>query len=593
MDCVPLARYRLCWTFFWLMRFPDPRNLFIRKDGHIDSWPVYKRVILTGYLALLTLMVAVYYIIFDWIQGDDAYFYIYTILIVAAAFCIFLLRRGFYTLGKFFLLTAALSVVGIFSSAEPVDTGIDLYYITICMGCLALFDFEKIWVGISLCILTIAVFIAIEITGVQFIPEVQVYNDSMKTVFISNFFICILGVILIIYYLMSTNYYSENEMKKTERNLIQLTEELAESRRKFELAIRGSSAGIWDWNLKTNKLYISPQMMKMLGHEPRERSDIEEEEFMSRVHPDDEEKLNQQLKRHLRHRERFEVECRIKQKSGDYIWVLDTGQAEWDENGEEVRMVGSIVDITERKMAEREVNEKNAMLRKTNNELDRFVYSTSHDLKAPLSSLLGLINIAEITDDPEEQRRCLNLMKERVETLNGFIADIISYSRNTRLDVIEEDIDLSQMVDQILENLEYFENRKELRIEKEIEEKLSLKCDSSRLRVILNNLIANAIKYHNLNQEDPFIRISAKTEDGFILIGVEDNGKGIDESYKDKIFEMFYRASESSEGSGLGLYIAREMTDKLNGQLSVDTVLGQGSTFTIILPQKIKLASAN
>jgi len=560
------------------------RDLFIGKDHHITSWSDYRRIILTGYLSLLGLAVALFYIVFDYFEGHPESFIYYSIYVLTAIVSLFLIRGGQYNLARFILLLSALVVISIFASVEPVETGIDLFYVILCMASLTLFDFKRIYLGIILCLLAIAVFLFLHITGYQLIDETTIYDESIRTVFLTNFIICTVSAVLIMYFIISTGYYTEKEMQKTELSLMQITDELADSRKRFELAIRGSSAGIWDWNLKDNTLYISPQMMRMLGHEPKERTEIPYDEFMSYLHPDDKILIKRKVSHHLKREGKFEVECRIRKKDGDYIWVLDTGQAEWDADGNEQRMVGSIVDITERKEAERQLNEKNLMLKKTNEELDRFVYSTSHDLRAPLSSVVGLINLAQTTSDQDELQKCLVLMKDRINTLNNFIADIISYSRNSRLDVAYEKTSLSDIIDHIFTNLEYFERQKDIRIEQHFDADFELNTDKSRLRIILNNLITNAIKYHNLEQSDPFIKVAAFKSNGHVTIAVEDNGHGIEDEFQHKVFDMFYRASVNSEGSGLGLYIAREMAEKLKGNIDVQSSFGKGSTFTLTLP---------
>jgi len=538
--------------------------------------PTRKRVMLTGYLAIISFLVSTYYIIFDWVQGKPGYLYIYLVLIASSVISIILLRKKHYSLGKMLLLLAALAVIAIFSSAEPSDTGIDFYYVIICMGSLTLFDYEKIKLGIVLCLITVSTFLIIQLTDFQFIPDVDIYNDA-ESVFLTNFFVSVVSAILIIYYLMSTNYHAQKELLKT-------ADELAKSKRKFEMAIRGSSAGIWSWQFETNLLYISPQMARMLGYDEKAREGITEEEFMSFIHPADLDLVREEFNSHLKKLGRFEVECRIQKKDGDYIWVLDTGQAEWNEDGKPIRMVGSIVDITERRAAEKEVYESNSMLRKTNEELDRFVYSTSHDLRAPLSSVLGLIQLAQVSDDDQEREKCLNLMKERINTLNGFIQDIISYSRNSRLGIEYHSINFPELIEDILVGLEFFEHQKNIKIIHDYDKSFKLISDRSRLRVILNNLITNAIKYHDMSKDEPYIKIRAVKKQQIVEIEIEDNGTGIDETMQNKIFNMFYRASEDSDGSGLGLYIAREMSEKLKGHLSVTSQKGDGTTFSLALP---------
>jgi len=283
----------------------------------------------------------------------------------------------------------------------------------------------------------------------------------------------------------------------------------------------------------------------------------------------------------------LENQYRIRLKDGSYHWFFNSGKAVLDEDQNPVRMVGSIIDITDRKIAEEKIKKQNDLLEKANAELDRFVYITSHDLKAPLLSIQGLINLAEISDDKAEVIQCLHLMKERVKGLENFISDIINYSRNVRSGIIKEELNLKSLLKSIVDELLYMQNVDKLKFVIDVDSKLILLSDEKRLNVILKNLIFNAIKYHNYDQDHPEIVIEAKKLKNQVKIHIKDNGEGIREEALNKIFDMFYRASEKSTGSGLGLYIVKEMTTKLNGTIHVKSDYGKGSVFTVTLPTDI------
>lgn len=234
---------------------------------------------------------------------------------------------------------------------------------------------------------------------------------------------------------------------------------------------------------------------------------------------------------------------------------------------------------------------QNEDLTKANLELDRFVYSASHDLRAPLSSILGLIEICERSDDPEEIKQCLALMRRSIRNMDEFTKEIISYSRNARQELKEEPVVLYDLVTEVVEDLQFVTGAEEIYVKYNIDKELSFLIDKSRLKAILNNLIGNSIKYHDPQKEDQFIAVEAKREDSNITIEVADNGSGIPEEHVDKIFNMFYRASDSSRGSGLGLYIVKEVVQKMNGQISVVSEYRKGSTFRVTLPAKV-LATA-
>jgi len=231
----------------------------------------------------------------------------------------------------------------------------------------------------------------------------------------------------------------------------------------------------------------------------------------------------------------------------------------------------------------RAIEKRNAELKKLNEELDRFVYSASHDLRAPLSSVLGLVEIARLEDTIEAKQKCLDMINESVVKLDGFINDIIDYSRNQRIEIKPEVLNIKDEINEALSELRYLD--KESKIEKIVEsdEEATFVTDGRRLNIILKNIISNAIRYHNLNQSSPFIKIGLKYDADEVEISISDNGIGIDGTHLDNIFKMFYRADESSKGSGLGLYIVKETIDKIGGAISVDSTLNFGTTFTIRL----------
>jgi signal transduction histidine kinase len=233
-----------------------------------------------------------------------------------------------------------------------------------------------------------------------------------------------------------------------------------------------------------------------------------------------------------------------------------------------------------------EINEKNLSLEKTNEELDRFVYSTSHDLRSPLASILGLISLTELEDQPipAEITRYLQMMKERVNSLDDFIQDIIDYSRNSRIDLVLTKVNLDKLVDDVINHNRYLENKLKVEIKANVNINSHLKLDKNRLSRVLNNLVSNAIKYNNLSLKKPTVELNAWLDNKTLIITVTDSGKGIRDEIKDKVFNMFFRGTDEAKGSGLGLYIAREMVQKMNGTLTFTSQAGNGTTFTVSLP---------
>lgn len=254
-----------------------------------------------------------------------------------------------------------------------------------------------------------------------------------------------------------------------------------------------------------------------------------------------------------------------------------------DSSGEEF-IVGVIDNITERKQYESQLKEQNEELKKINAELDKFVYRASHDLRAPLVSILGLINIAKLEPSEEKKAEYFDLMSKSIYKLDKFIQDIINYSKNTRLEIKKEEIDFHDLVNETFEDVKYIEDTE--RIEKiiHIEEGEKFISDKGRLNMIFNNLISNAIRYRTTRRKKSYISVKIKVADRKCVIEIKDNGIGIGEEHLEKVFEMFYRASESKAGSGLGLYIVKEATEALQGHIQIKSALEKGTKFTITLP---------
>lgn len=239
-------------------------------------------------------------------------------------------------------------------------------------------------------------------------------------------------------------------------------------------------------------------------------------------------------------------------------------------------------NITQRKQAEDE-------LKRTNFELDSFVYRASHDLRAPLRSILGLLNLLEIDNDEANRMNYVSLARTSINKLDTFIADLTHYSRNSRTEIVPEPINFVQIIEDCVENLKYMERADRIKVYTDIYGNSAFYSDPNRLSIVLLNLISNAIKYQDLEKTDPHlkIRVSSGARNAQILI--EDNGRGIKPEYISRIFDMFYRASEESYGSGLGLYITKQVIEKLGGTIAVNSTFGWGTTFAITIPNLNKV----
>ena len=560
------------------------QRLILGEHHFITSTSIFKRAMLTGYLSILVIGICVFYLLFDIYLGLLNSFLYYLTLINFAVIAFFLNRTSRYEFAKILLLISTLLVIFLFSITEPLENGNYFNFFPLTVAAFALFDFNAIHKGVIFTLFSIGVFLVIYFYKIPIIPIRPPSVDAEITNFLIHYFIALCATVLIIIFLIKLNQTIETNLIAKDQNLIKTTEELKESQQRFELAISGSNAGIYDWDLQQNIIYHSPMWKNLLGYDPDELENFSIENFYEFIHPDDVERIKMTIESHLINGSKYEVELRLKTKTGEYQWFSDSGQAVWNEAGDPVRMVGSIIKIHERKVAEERIKKQNRMLEKTNLELDNFVYSASHDIRSPLTSILGLINIATKATDKREINECLRLMKSRINRLDDFIEDILDYSRNLRLDKKQREINLYYFIEEIIKNHDFGDNFEKLDIRLSLSSDFEVISDPLRLKVILKNLLSNAFKFSNLRNESPWLRISALRVDGNFQLIIEDNGEGIRGELKDKIFDMFYRASEKSKGSGLGLYIVKEMVDKLNGSIKVNSVYGEGSQFIIELP---------
>jgi PAS domain S-box-containing protein len=253
--------------------------------------------------------------------------------------------------------------------------------------------------------------------------------------------------------------------------------------------------------------------------------------------------------------------------------------------------VAVLSDITESKVVENILREKNSELQKTNAELDRFVYSTSHELRSPLMSVLGLLNLLESEQEDSvdkqntsEQGNYLKMIRDAISRLDKIIHDIIDYSRNSRLEVVYENIDFQSSIEFAIQNNQHIHGMEKIKFIIDVNNKVPFFSDKKRIEIIFNNVISNCIKFHNLDQENPFVEIKIKTSPVNALITLNDNGSGIADKHIPRLYDMFYRGSEKGAGSGIGLYIVKEIIDRLKGNIRVHSALNKGTCFNIDLP---------
>lgn len=230
---------------------------------------------------------------------------------------------------------------------------------------------------------------------------------------------------------------------------------------------------------------------------------------------------------------------------------------------------------------------QNHELRKINNELDAFVYNISHNLRAPLTSVMGLTRVARI--DPDNSSRetfdgYLTLIEKSMNQLDGTLKEILDYAQNSRNEITSVNIDFSAIFENAVKKVNYVESFNTVAKKLYAPAENSFHSDPVRLEILFVNLISNAIQFRDESKGHPHLAITISLVKDGVTLEFHDNGIGIDSTYHDKVFNMFFRASERSSGAGLGLYIVKEVIAKMKGTIKMVSRPGLGTTIELFIP---------
>ncbi|HSZ26353.1 MAG TPA: hybrid sensor histidine kinase/response regulator [Cytophagaceae bacterium] len=235
----------------------------------------------------------------------------------------------------------------------------------------------------------------------------------------------------------------------------------------------------------------------------------------------------------------------------------------------------------------RQLRSKNEELHKRNEELNRFAYSASHDLKAPVKSMLGLLKLAQ--REKKVENNLVDLFESSVKKLDYFINNIIDYYKNTRSEKILNEIDFNKIIQESISLIEDSQNSyvKDINFKISIVQEVPFMNDEFRMSILISYLLSNAIKYQKKNEINKEISILINVSAKIVKLSIRDNGIGIPSKYQDSIYKMFFRATTQSSGSGIGLYIVKETLEKLNGKIELFSEEGEGTCFELEIPNEM------
>jgi len=377
--------------------------------------------------------------------------------------------------------------------------------------------------------------------------------------------------------------YDISERKKIEAAL-RVSEE------RYNLAVRGMSAGLKEWNPITGEAWWSPKFDEIIGNtDPH--MDRSFKAFTERIHPDDLDRVIFAQQRHLAGAAPYDIEYRIRHNNGDYIWVHATGQAVWNDQGKATRMVGSIFDIMPRKKVEQERDQLIDKLSQSNKELERFAYIASHDMIEPLRAVRNLGDV--LLDDFSEKigkdgTQYIDQIVQSSSRMQTIIDDLLEYALlNQTAATPPESFNASQELTHALENLSSVILENKARITRA--DLPAISGSASQFMRLMQNLISNSLRYRHPKRQ-PEVQIGVEDHPSHWHFFVKDNGLGIDAEHCDQIFEPFTRfhPTSQSRGTGLGLSICKKIVEHHGGQIAVTSTVGKGSLFSFTWPKAMQ-----
>ncbi len=354
---------------------------------------------------------------------------------------------------------------------------------------------------------------------------------------------------------------------------------------RLHLAHDAAKAGAWEWDIHTNKNVWSEELWKLYGLEPH-CCEPTYEAWRQTVHPDDREKVEQIVQGAAANHTELNAEWRVRDRDGSLRWLMSRGRPFCDTEGQVVRYIGIVMDITERKQMEETLKERSWQLEAANSELDSFAYSVSHDLRAPLRAIDGYARMilrmqGERFD--ENTTRQFNLIRDNAKIMGRLIDDLLALSRLGRAALSISLFDLEVLARDVWEEQKsYYADRS---IEMTINPMPPATGDPSLIRQVLINLLSNAVKFSKA-RETPRIEIGGWRGETENVYYVRDNGVGFDMHYHDKLFGVFQRLHSGTdyEGSGVGLSIVQRIIHRHGGQVWAEGEIENGATFYFSLP---------
>ena len=367
---------------------------------------------------------------------------------------------------------------------------------------------------------------------------------------------------------------------------------LEDARHRFERAIRGTQDGLWEWDLLRQSFWVSPRYEAILGFAEGEVSGALPT-VDSLVHPDDLEACRAAQGAHFERGVPYDVEVRMRTRSGKYRWVRLRGEAERDPRGRPLRLSGSMQDVTEARLARDSLIEASEAAQAASRSKSAFLANVSHEIRTPMNGIIGMTSLLLDTPLDRAQREYADTIHASANSLLTVINDILDLSKIEagRLDIECIELDLPASIAEVRTLLGFQAAAKGLRFEVSIEPDVPrwVRGDRQRIRQCLVNLAGNAIKFTHAGSVLVRVMVAEHGKrQARVRFEVRDTGIGIARETLPTLFQPFVQADSSTTrhfgGTGLGLSIVRRLVDLMGGEVGVESEPGRGSAFWFTLP---------
>jgi PAS domain S-box-containing protein len=368
---------------------------------------------------------------------------------------------------------------------------------------------------------------------------------------------------------------------------------LLETEERWQLALASTEAGVWDWDVRGGGMFYSERWRALFaygeGETPRSLR-----ELLTLIHPDDRARVRREAQRLLlRKSELFRCEYRMRRGDGTHLWILAHAKAHFDDSGRAVRMIGTLIDISERKKVEAQFVEAKEAAESANRAKSDFLAMMSHEIRTPLNGVLGFADLLVETSLDERQREFVEIIRKSGANLLHVLNDILDYAKieSGKLAVDAQPTALRELIEAAVETFRARASAKEIELVCEIAPELPehVLVDAVRLRQVVTNLVSNAVKFTMHGCVTLRAEMGARIAAGRapMRITVKDTGIGIPAEAVERLFEPFEQLDASMArrfgGTGLGLAIVQKLVRMMDGAIRVSSAVGEGTTFTIDL----------